>query len=442
MSRGAGRRANLHSPGAPASTPVSPAGDALVLRERTVEFRRKRPLMDVADLRILVVEDHDFQRQFLERMLRELGARHLLSAANGRAALELLQAQEGGVDVLITDLDMPDMDGMELIRHVASGGHAAALIVASAMERALITAVEAMAAAYGMHLLGFMEKPVTPQKLQQLISSFTPRVVARQPPPDSSFGIERILEALRRDEFEPFFQPQVHVHGGKVAGVEALARWRHPQRGIVAPYAFIKPLEEAGAIDELLWCILRKSAAFSRTLRDEGFACMVSVNVSLKCLHDLAIGDRIAAIVADEHVTPSALVLEITESATTTELGKVLENLSRLRMKGFELSIDDYGTGYSSLEQLARIPFTEVKIDQAFVTHAGQRAPAKVILASSLAMARRLRLRAVAEGVETQANWELLSELKCEIAQGYYIGRPMSGPDCLRWMRERPLLSH
>ena len=397
--------------------------------------------MNIADLRILLVEDHAFQRETLERMVRALGARTVLTAASGRAALEVLETIEGGVDVLITDLDMPDMDGMELMRHVAAAGKAASLIVASAMERSLIVAVEAMAAAYGMNVLGFIEKPVTPQKLQELIALFAPRRPQRPRAPAATFTLQEILDGLRRDEFEPFFQPQVDIVTGDVAGVEALARWRHPDAGIVAPLAFIKPLEDAGAIDALLWCMLRKSSRFARRLRAAGKSCTVAINVSLKSLHDLSIGERIAATVEDERVAPSAIVLEVTESATVTELGTVLENLSRLRMKGFELSIDDYGTGYSSLEQLSRIPFTEVKLDQAFVTHAGQRAPAKVILESSLAMARRLKLRAVAEGVETQANWDLLRELNCDIAQGYYIGRPMAADACLTWMEERPLLS-
>ena len=397
--------------------------------------------MDPSELEILIVEDHGFQRAALERMLRSLGVKTVIAAADGCAALGVMRALHAPIDVLITDLDMPNMDGMELIRHVAAEGLAKSLIVASAMDRPLIVAVESMAAAYGTELLGFMEKPVTPQKLTDLLASYAPP--RRRPAVQSgtAYALDEILQGLQRDEFEPFFQPQVDVRTGSVVGFEALARWRHPQAGIVAPFAFIRALEDAGAINALLWGVLKKSARFARTLEREGVRCMVSVNVSLKCLNDLSIGDRIAAVVEEERVSPSSIVLEITESATTTELAKVLENLSRLRMKGFELSIDDYGTGYSSLEQLARIPFTEVKIDQAFVTHAGQRAPAKVILESSLAMARRLKLRAVAEGVETQANWELLAELNCDVAQGYYIARPMEADACVRWLRERPLLS-
>jgi EAL domain-containing protein (putative c-di-GMP-specific phosphodiesterase class I) len=164
----------------------------------------------------------------------------------------------------------------------------------------------------------------------------------------------------------------------------------------------------------------------------------VSVNVSLKSLRDVTLADQIAEIIRGENVQPKRITLEITESAATTDIGKALENLMRLRMKGFGLAIDDYGTGYSSLEQLARIPFTELKIDQAFVTHAGHRESTKVILASSLEMARRLKLLAVAEGVESRENWELLAELKCDVAQGYFIAQPMPAAAYLQWCEDWP----
>jgi EAL domain-containing protein (putative c-di-GMP-specific phosphodiesterase class I) len=183
-------------------------------------------------------------------------------------------------------------------------------------------------------------------------------------------------------------------------------------------------------------CMLRKAAATWRDLRRRGHDGNVCVNVSLKSLHDVTLADQILEIVRSHGLEPRRVVLEITESAATDDIAATLENLTRLRMKGFGLSIDDYGTGYSSLEQLTRIPFTELKIDQAFVTHAGRRESAKVILASSLDMARKLRICAVAEGVETRENWDMLLELKCDVAQGYYIARPMAAAAYLDWVED------
>lgn len=175
-----------------------------------------------------------------------------------------------------------------------------------------------------------------------------------------------------------------------------------------------------------------------RLLHRAGHRTTISVNVSLKSLHDVTLADQILEVVRMENVDPRQIVLEITESAATTDIAASLENLTRLRMKGFGLAIDDYGTGYSSLEQLTRIPFTELKIDQAFVTHASRRESAKVILASSLEMARKLGITAVAEGVETRENWDMLCELKCDVAQGYYIARPMPASVYLDWVADWP----
>ena len=161
----------------------------------------------------------------------------------------------------------------------------------------------------------------------------------------------------------------------------------------------------------------------------------MSVNLSLKSLADVHLADRVTDLVRSQELDPRHVVLEVTESAATTDVGKALENLARLRMKGFGLSIDDYGTGYSSMQQLTRIAFTELKIDQSFVTNAAKQESARVILESSLEMAKKLNMTAVAEGVETQADWNLLRQLGCDLAQGYFIARPMEAGAYLDWVR-------
>ena len=181
--------------------------------------------------------------------------------------------------------------------------------------------------------------------------------------------------------------------------------------------------------------MLRKSAAFGSTWRKAGLQTSVSVNLSLKSLDDTQLADRVSELVGSQDLEPRYMVLELTESAATTEVGKVLENLARLRMKGFGLSIDDYGTGYSSMQQLTRIAFTELKIDQSFVMNAAKQESARVILESSLDMAKKLNITSVAEGIETQADWNLLRQLGCNLAQGYFIARPMEAGTFLSWVR-------
>lgn len=394
-------------------------------------------------LSFLVVEDQEFQRNMLVKMLKHLGAGAIHTASDGAEALEHLRTLDAPVDVIVSDLDMPGMDGMEFIRHIGEDGLGTSLIVASGVERGVLTSVETMASAYGISFLGTIEKPVTPRKLEELLQLNKP-ALGRRPAHDeaAALPIQEIVDGLRAGEFEPFFQPKVCIETGEVIGAEALARWRHPRLGIVSPYAFIGALENSGQIDLLMRAMLVKAAAFCRDVLHSGHRFVVAVNLSIRSLSDVKIADDITQIVRHQHLDPRHIVLEITESAATTDVGRVLENLARLRIKGFELSIDDYGTGYSSLEQLTRIPFTELKIDQSFVTHAGRYESARVILASSLEMARKLKLRAVAEGVETSANWNLLVDLGCDIAQGYYISRPMSGELFMEWLGAWPKMQN
>ena len=393
--------------------------------------------MSIAELRFVIAEDHDFQRRTLVGLLRRLGAVHVAEAADGAAALEHFRAVDAKIDVIISDLDMPGMDGMELIRHIGESGLPVAMILSSAIDRAVMASVEAMTKAYGITLLGAIEKPVTQPKLEALLEKHRPPQQRPAGPraPAPSFTLEEIREGLANGEFEPFFQPKIDLATGAIEGAEALARWRHPERGIVSPYFFIGAMEESGLIDELTWDMVAKSAR-QRRIWAEGSPAMplaISVNLSAKSLGDPDVADRITKIVRDEGVDPSGIVLEVTESAAVAQVAQTLETLARLRIRGFHLSIDDYGTGYSSMQQLARIAFTELKIDQSFVMSALEVEANRVIMESSLEMARRLKVRSVAEGVETRAHWDLLLALGCDIAQGYFIARPMDAGDFTAW---------
>ena len=394
--------------------------------------------MKNAQLDFLVVEDHDFQRETLVELLHALGAGTVHPATDGQKALDILSKHGKAVDVIICDLQMPGMDGLEFMRHIGKAGFCGSVIVASAVDAAVLTSTENMARAYSINVLGSIAKPVTRPALEQLLAQHgtpVPRADAL-PSLRPSFSLEEVLAGLEENQFEPFFQPKVEFSTRRVVGVEALARWRHPQQGLVFPESFIRTLENAGKIDELMWVILRKAIAFSATLHAEGMESAVAINLSLKSLSDTDLASRIAEIALAHGVDPTKLCLEITETAATTNLGAAMENLTRLRMKGFGLSIDDYGTGYSTMQQLTRIPFTELKIDRSFVTNSATNEAARVILSSSVEMARKLKIKAVAEGVETQQDWDILQELGCDLAQGYFIARPMERSAYVNWIKE------
>jgi len=387
--------------------------------------------MNIDVLNFLLVEDHSFQRRTLRRILCGLGAAHITDVADGAAALDAVRQAERPFDIAIMDLNMPGMDGMELIRHLAEQKSQIAVILASALDRSLISTVETMVKAYGVKLLGAIEKPATPNALRPLIELFgagrrAPRRAEFAPP-----ALNELKTALVLDQFEPFFQPKASLQTGAIHAAEALARWRHPERGLVPPDAFIPLMESHGLIDELTAAIVRKTAWAWREWARMGHRYEVSINLSLSSLARPGYADYLSQILDAHEIAPRYIVFEVTESAAMSDLPHSLENLARLRMKGYGLSIDDYGTGYSSMQQLLRIPFSELKVDRSFVT-AACRDPAQLsILSSSLALAQQLKLESVAEGVETVADWRLLRRLACETAQGYLIGKPVPPRDFL-----------
>lgn len=351
----------------------------------------------------LVVEDDGFQRRTVARMLRALGAREVLEAQDGKEALASMRSN-APVDLVVCDLDMPEMDGMEFMRHLGQAKSDASVIISSAKERTLVASVEKMAQAYGVRLLGLIEKPVTLAGLEDLIEkcdSGTQRL-RRLPTGEPSYSLEEILFGAEQRQFAPYYQPKVALATGQILGMEALSRWHHPQHGLVTPHAFISVLELSGNINELTLLILAQAAAACRRMHERGFELTVSVNLS--------------------HVS-------LTDTTTAmTQVAPALENLARLRMRGFGLSVDDYGTGFASLQQLMRVPFTELKIDQSFVTGCAANAASRIIVESSAEMARNLGIKSVAEGVESLTDWNVVNAARCDIAQGYFIARPMDEP--------------
>ena len=397
--------------------------------------------MKAEGLCFLVAEDHDFQRRTLVGMLKRLGAKKVVDAADGKSALEIFHDETQPFDIIVSDLDMPGMDGMELLRHIGETGIPVSVILSSAVDHAVLSSVQAMTKAYGITLLAAIEKPVTLQKLEAAIKFYRPpqpRSDRPRAPAASAFSVDEVRQGLRNREFEPFYQAKIHLATGRTHSAEALARWRHPDKGIIGPYAFIGVMEDGGLIDELTWLMLEASARQRREWTERGVepAMAISVNLSLKSLVDTEIADRITRIVRTERVEPSSIILEVTESAAMTQVPQALENLARLRMRGFHLSIDDYGTGYSSMQQLTRVAFTELKIDQSFVMNALDDEACRVIVQSSTEMARKLKISSVAEGAETRSHWDLLQQLGCDIVQGYFIARPMAAADLETWIAQ------
>lgn len=391
--------------------------------------------MNSPQLRFLIVDDQAVLLRAMTHLVMRHGAHDVMVASDGQAALEILKDSTQFFDIIISDLHMPGMDGMEFMRHLGALDNKAWVILCSSMDARFISSVETMSKAYGVNFLGLVEKPLTAVKLQALLSCYQ-----GQPTQNSAkrvdFSIAELMAGLKNNEFEPFFQPKIDIKTGKVTGAEALARWRHPDLGIVAPSEFIDLFEQNNKIDDLTFQMIAKATRACHEWHVAGHASSVSINVSVSSLRETIIAQYLHEAVAQAHLRTGDVIVEVTESTAMTEVGPVLENLTRLRMHGFGLSIDDYGTGYSSMQQLLRIPFTELKIDQSFVSNVAHDEITKAIVESSVNVSKKLGLKVVAEGVETYDAVATLKLLNCDMAQGYLYAKPMDGATYLKWLAQ------
>jgi EAL domain-containing protein (putative c-di-GMP-specific phosphodiesterase class I) len=387
---------------------------------------------------MLVVDDSIVQREYAVGLCRDLGVEVVYEAGNGTEALELLHMLRLPPDLMVLDLEMPGMDGIELIQQFQQRDIRVPFIVASSRENGLIDAVHTMSRSMGLPMLAGLQKPICPKAMREVFD-----IEERGPQlPQSSAGnlpvkVGRadLLKAIEAGEITVAYQPKVDIATGLVRGVEALARWHHPRHGSIGPAAFVPLAEREDLVHGLTMSVAGQAMAQAAAWNSRGMKLNCAVNLSPQLLGRPRLVDELSTLVDRHQLAAEQITFEVTESSLAPHLGTSLGVLARLRLKGFGLSIDDYGTGFSSMQQLARIPFTELKIDKTFVHDACGKRNLRIILQSALDMSRRLNLVTVAEGIETLADWQLLQEYGCSMGQGYLIATPMAGDELPRWLK-------
>lgn len=401
------------------------------------EFDMAKQLPNVIrSLRVLLVDDDEFVLEFVADMLHALGIENVQRASDGKEALAAIQHKSAPPQLLICDLNMPGMDGIEFLRHLAERGFEGAVILSSGEDKRVVKTVESLVQAHQLRFLDTLKKPI---EEAALLAALMP--LAGAAPVGGKFAPIQMLSpgeirtGLDEGYLDVFFQPKVAVKERRVVGAECLARWRHPERGLLSPVTFIAVAEQHGLIDELTVAVFRKAIGYLGEWARQGHALKVAmaVNISMNNLDQLDLPEIFDDIVRQAGVEPGRVTLEITESRLMNDLAKSLEIIARLRLKGFGLSIDDFGTGYSSMEKLKQLPFTELKIDRAFVFGAARDDAARAILESSVRLGQTLNMKIVAEGVETQEDWDLVAKAGCDEVQGFFATRPMPADEFVRW---------
>jgi EAL domain-containing protein (putative c-di-GMP-specific phosphodiesterase class I) len=299
-------------------------------------------------------------------------------------------------------------------------------------ERVLETSA-LLAEQHGLRVLGALTKPVDAGKLLPLLAAAVDAPDVSVPPPPR-LSQQTLRTVLTDGTLHMLYQPMIAMATGEFVGVEALVRWTHPVHGLVGPEMFTDACEESDALGEwLLASSLRETLAFMARWTETGRSIRASINVHAQAFDRIDLPERLLAEVQRVGVEPRQVTLELTERSVASDALRMLDVATRLRLKGFSLAVDDFGTGHAGLTQLRRLPFNVLKIDHQFVHGAAQSSTKRSVLEASIALARNLGMTSVAEGVQQRDDWDLLQDLGCEQMQGFFIARPLAEEGLLAW---------
>lgn len=401
--------------------------------------------------RVLILDDDQLVADVIGRALRSLGCETETALAPSAffAALGSFSPTH-----LVIDLFMPEMDGLAVLHRLAELGCDARIIVTSGHELRLLESMRQSARALGLDVIGRLEKPFRMARLAELMAQQEdpaeaqaaqplredvapaplrgPQALAvvqdalAAPLPDlADLGGDPLaidfVTGLATGQLQLYLQNKVSCSTRSVVGHEALVRWYHPEKGIVPPAQFVPEIEARGLEHLLARHMLELAMSH---LSRHGAGLHMSVNVSLATFRMACFRQTLGALRERYDIAPERIILELTETGTSEILPSDIDTLTRLRLDGYQLAIDDFGIGMSSLQRLVQLPFSEVKIDRMFVRDITQSEEARKIVTAIIAMARALGMQVTAEGVEDAATLKILADLGCDLAQGYYLGRP------------------
>ncbi|MBO1016342.1 EAL domain-containing response regulator [Achromobacter sp. SD115] len=385
----------------------------------------------LSKLKVLVLDDHAYQCVLLKDMLEETGFVHVDTTLDAHDALERIRKE--GHQLVLMDVDMPGMDGAQFIHELACRDLNPILAIVTGCSRRMSNSIGLMAKERGFAVLGSFIKPVTTEQIGSLATGLLRK------PPTQPLGLpparphacatparplldRRMLEsALRDGSIHAWFQPKKSLVSGNIVGAEALVRWQHKELGLMLPSSFLASLRACDLDHELLLRMLDDGLKAYSLWRELGHRIPISVNLSASLLDLPQLPDELHAMVARLDVPASDVTFELLEDAMPTLAGQFHMGASRLRLKGFGLSQDDFGKGYSSMYSLISTPFTELKIDRAFVNGAATDEVLAAALVASVQLGRQLGLQVTAEGVETLEDLQLLRRIGCDVAQGFLI---------------------
>lgn len=384
-------------------------------------------------IKTLVLDDAKDICYLIRRVAEKMG--HDVAVESRAVHIKSLY-QEYQPDIILLDLQMPGMDGIEILRMLAKNKSNSAIAIVSGVHGEILQSTMELGKKMGLNMIGVLSKPLDLDRLREILAK-KPHDRIEQIYEIEDISEEEILQAVENDRILVYYQPKIDIDSGKVIGVEALIRMLDKNMKIITPDQFIQLAEETGLIDSLTYRVIEITLQEMETWCDIfPDTSAISVNISPYLLSDLDIPDRLEQIIYSYHSNPYRYILEITESAMLDDHINTMDVLSRLRLKGFRLSIDDFGTGYSNYKNLFHQLFHELKIDKSFVRQASGNKYAAMIVKSVIELSQKFNLDVVAEGIEDEKSLNWLASINCKIGQGYYICRPIPANQFKSWLKQ------
>lgn len=379
----------------------------------------------------LIIDDDPLFQVVVEEALLAAGIARVQCADDGAIGVACIAEQPDQFDLVVCDLQMPNLDGVGVMRELAALNFAGTVIILSGEDTGLIRTVYNMSRMLGVRMAGCLRKPFKIDEFNALLLKDPQEAVATP----NTMTREEIVAVIRKRQIVPFYQPQINVRTNKVAGFEVLARLTIGDVQGAAPMEHLRAAERFGLMSELTLMMIDQVITDLDGWQSTIGPMRIALNLSPIIVSDTSFPDQLIARFRERDIDPSLITLEITEERLLENKVAVLEVLSRLRLAGFRLSVDDFGTGATSIEQLRLFPFTELKIDRQFVQGASDDAFAKMGLQASATFAAMLDMTVVAEGVETEDALNLAIQSGADEVQGYFYARAMPASKVVGWVK-------
>lgn len=382
-------------------------------------------------IKALIIDDSQSILSFVGSVLeQEFSIENYHQASSAPEALHLLK-QFKDINLILLDLHMPNIDGVQVLEKLSRMGYKGYLIIMSGVGAKIISSVEELAKEHKLNYIGTIFKPIDIASFHRVFSKLGAQASKQQD--NSSLKVYEIVRAIKNNQIEVVYQPQISLQDRAVFGVEALCRLDHPRLGLVSPDAFIEKAEESDLIVHITLLVLKRTIKDWKAWQQQGFTVKLSVNVSPAVLQQPEFADIVIEYLQAEDMPCKHLCLEVTETTLNNNPINELTNLNRLKMQGIELALDDFGKGHASVDRLQKLPLSILKLDKSYFLDKQDSVGQYSQISSTIALARQLQTKTIAEGIESAEGLNLATEIGCDFAQGYYISKPMDAEDVLGW---------